>query len=98
MALGKTISDSRDFYCRRPEQSAGRKTDSFGAESIITDQLVLENMVGSLFAFRAPTQLIQVIIDFGAGERSRTPDRLITNQLLYQLSYASVIWLIRRVF
>ena len=25
----------------------------------------------------------------GAGERSRTPDRLITNQLLYQLSYAS---------
>jgi len=26
----------------------------------------------------------------GAGERIRTPDRLITNQLLYQLSYASV--------
>lgn len=26
----------------------------------------------------------------GAGERSRTPDRLITSQLLYQLSYASV--------
>ena len=25
----------------------------------------------------------------GAGERNRTPDRLITNQLLYQLSYAS---------
>ena len=25
----------------------------------------------------------------GADERSRTPDRLITNQLLYQLSYAS---------
>ena len=25
----------------------------------------------------------------GAGERSRTPDRLITSQLLYQLSYAS---------
>ncbi len=25
----------------------------------------------------------------GAGERSRTPDRLITNQLLYQLSYTS---------
>ena len=27
----------------------------------------------------------------GAGERSRTPDRLITSQLLYQLSYASSI-------
>ena len=25
---------------------------------------------------------------FGAGERTRTPDRLITNQMLYQLSYA----------
>ena len=25
----------------------------------------------------------------GAGERSRTADRLITNQLLYQLSYTS---------
>lgn len=24
----------------------------------------------------------------GAGERIRTPDQLITNQLLYQLSYA----------
>ena len=29
----------------------------------------------------------------GAGERSRTPDRLITNQLLYLLSYASVFWI-----
>ncbi len=29
------------------------------------------------------------IIENGAGERSRTPDRLITSQLLYQLSYAS---------
>ncbi len=28
---------------------------------------------------------------FGAGERSRTPDRLITSQLLYQLSYASAL-------
>ena len=26
---------------------------------------------------------------FGADERSRTPDLLITNQLLYQLSYIS---------
>jgi hypothetical protein len=26
----------------------------------------------------------------GAGERSRTPDLLITSQLLYQLSYASI--------
>ena|GEM_PF-867954 len=30
-----------------------------------------------------------VLRNNGAGERSRTPDRLITSQLLYQLSYAS---------
>ena len=27
----------------------------------------------------------------GAGTRSRTPDLLITSQLLYQLSYAGII-------
>jgi hypothetical protein len=27
---------------------------------------------------------------YGAGERIRTADRLITNQLLYQLSYTSI--------
>ena len=29
------------------------------------------------------------VFDFGAGGRTRTPDLLITNQLLYQLSYTS---------
>ncbi len=29
------------------------------------------------------------ILNFGAGGRIRTPDLLITNQLLYQLSYTS---------
>ena len=28
----------------------------------------------------------------GAGGRTRTPDLLITNQLLYQLSYISIYW------
>ncbi len=28
---------------------------------------------------------------YGAREGSRTPDQLITNQLLYQLSYSGVI-------
>ena len=32
----------------------------------------------------------KVFKQIGAGERNRTPDRLITNQLLYLLSYASV--------
>ena len=31
----------------------------------------------------------KLLIFNGAGERNRTPDRLITNQLLYLLSYAS---------
>ena len=31
------------------------------------------------------------IYNFGAGGRTRTPDLLITNQLLYQLSYTSLL-------
>ena len=31
---------------------------------------------------------LQVVDSIGAGERTRTADLLITNQLLYQLSYA----------
>ena len=30
----------------------------------------------------------ELLGDFGAGTRTRTEDLLITNQLLYQLSYA----------
>ena len=33
---------------------------------------------------------------FGAGGRTRTPDLLITNQLLYQLSYTSVCLCVQR--
>ena len=32
----------------------------------------------------------------GAGGRTRTPDLLITNQLLYQLSYTSIFGVFRR--
>ena len=31
-------------------------------------------------------------VNIGAGERTRTADLLITNQLLYQLSYAGSLW------
>ena len=34
-------------------------------------------------------------LNLGAGERSRTSDLLITNQLLYQLSYTSLRGLTR---
>ena len=36
-----------------------------------------------------PKNQADCLLNFGAGERSRTPDLLITSQLLYQLSYAS---------
>ena len=30
----------------------------------------------------------RTVVNYGAGDRTRTDDLLITNQLLYQLSYA----------
>ena len=43
---------------------------------------------------RQPCGLDQVDFDWknGAGTRTRTEDLLITNQLLYQLSYAGPAW------
>ena len=42
-----------------------------------------------LFA-SAESGMEQASFDGGAGRRIRTPDLLITNQLLYQLSYTSI--------
>ena len=38
----------------------------------------------------ATRELLHMKLNDGAGGRTRTPDLLITNQLLYQLSYTSV--------
>ncbi len=38
----------------------------------------------------ATRELSHIQFGFGAGGRTRTPDLLITNQLLYQLSYTGV--------
>ena len=38
----------------------------------------------------ATRELLHMDLNDGAGGRTRTPDLLITNQLLYQLSYTSV--------
>ena len=38
---------------------------------------------------RAPESFLNQLVKTGAGKGTRTPDLLITNQLLYQLSYAS---------
>ena len=40
----------------------------------------------------------QLPVKGGAGGRTRTPDLLITNQLLYQLSYTSGFLALRRKF
>lgn len=42
-----------------------------------------------VFCDQLPAMLFPAAV-LKAGERNRTPDRLITNQLLYQLSYAGV--------
>ena len=34
--------------------------------------------------------MLDIAIKFGAGEMNRTPDLLITNELLYRLSYTGV--------
>ncbi len=38
-----------------------------------------------------PINLVSHCFESGAGTRSRTRDLLITNQLLYQLSYAGIV-------
>ena len=44
-----------------------------------------------LFALFAPLRFCRHSKGTGAGDRIRTRDPLITNQLLYQLSYAGTI-------
>ena len=41
---------------------------------------------------------MQVMEKNGAGNRSRTCDPLITNQMLYQLSYAGNSFIVQRYF
>ena len=41
----------------------------------------------SVATFRATSPYL-ILVSSGAGEGIRTPDPLITNQMLYQLSYA----------
>ena len=43
-------------------------------------------------ATRRGVEIDELSRDSGAGTRTRTEDLLITNQLLYQLSYAGQAW------
>ena len=50
-------------------------------------------MVASRFpSWAAICAMTKFALNYGAGTRTRTEDLLITNQLLYQLSYAGPAW------
>ena len=49
-----------------------------------------KNSIVTSLIFLSTPRLSVRLVNFGAGERNRTPDRLITNQMLYLLSYASL--------
>ena len=57
----------------------------FGGRGWIRTTEAEQRQIYSLFPLAA-----RELFHIGAGERTRTPDLLITNQLLYQLSYTSV--------
>ena len=44
-----------------------------------------------LFGLSSPLKILPIALGTGAGRRTRTPDLLITNQLLYRLSYTSIL-------
>ena len=50
-------------------------------------------MLPEVFDGVAPVRVLLFLLrNFGAGDRTRTDDLLITNQLLYQLSYAGLLY------
>ena len=63
------------------------------SHSLALDQLIAPETIHVLHLLR--NQNIKTMV-YGAGERNRTPDRLITNQLLYLLSYASLLGSVER--
>ena len=50
----------------------------------LRDPQAVDGLLGTLSAREAEVN------NYGAGDRTRTDDLLITNQLLYQLSYAGL--------
>lgn len=75
--LARQIYSLIPLATREPLQKAAHCPDAFGACQRKTDRYRPEKYP------KSPPR------GAGAGERNRTPDRLITNQLLYLLSYAS---------
>jgi hypothetical protein len=66
----------------------------YGQGRIRTSEGLLQRVYSPLhLATLVPTHVFNIIFFFVASERNRTPDPLITNQLLYRLSYAGIICL-----
>ena len=75
--------DLEQIVYKRKKQAGKRELDF---SKLPTEQIVHELPEGEQ---ACPAFLSGRTAQFGAGERTRTPDLLITNQLLYQLSYTS---------
>ena len=86
-----------DFWWREVDSNHRSETQQiYSLPPLATRELLHMEPVNELVRFRNSFEIYKhEEFEFfetvcGAGERTRTPDLLITNQLLYQLSYTSV--------
>ncbi len=100
----KSLAPEREISCCPPRQapafeSTNKKNTTDSCESIvfgggrwIRTTEVTDNRftVCPLWPLGNSPIFTSAEIRYGAGRRTRTPDLLITNQLLYQLSYTSI--------
>ena len=73
--------------CRRNDRSGGHRPPSYGRGAC--DAVGRSLDLSRLQIKKALTLANQGFL-FGAGEMNRTPDLLITNELLYRLSYTGL--------
>ena len=86
--FGFRINSSEDFYVLNPQSEIRNSKFSWcrGQDSNLRKALACRVYSPVPLTTRPPLHTFQV--PNGAGEGTRTPDPLITNQMLYQLSYA----------
>ena len=87
------------FWWRRVDSNHRSETQQIYSLSPLATRELLHmlSLTGSRpkNSYFEPKRLRTSLFASGAGERTRTPDLLITNQLLYQLSYTSVKRILR---
>ena len=92
--LARQIYSLIPLATREPLQKAAHCPDAFGAcqpkgcQSCARKARVVRRLARHARCYQSCARNAPPG-ETGAGERNRTPDRLITNQLLYLLSYAS---------